>query len=312
MRFASVVAVLWALPWVGAAARADDGSDAAALRERGLAAFDEGRYEVAARAFTQAVRLRPAWKLYYNIGQSWAAAKRYGLALDAFERYLAEGGDEVEAERRDEVLVEAERLRKMVGSLEVRAPDGVEVFVEGESRGATPLAAPIRVTAGLEQEARLVRGGAAILVKRFVVGVGQTAVVEATEAKGFAAAPPPAPATAAPAKREDRSGKIGPTAFWVGLGAAVALGGGTLALYFVTDARVEDLRADPGDGALRDETETLQITGIAFLAATAAAAVTTGVLAGFTDFRGKDDEAAVSMAPWAVSGSAGLAVAGRF
>ena len=67
-------------------------------KDKAVQAFQEGKrlygdkkFKEAADAFRLANHLRRSWKLLYNIGQCEAAAKRYGMALDAFERYVAEG-----------------------------------------------------------------------------------------------------------------------------------------------------------------------------------------------------------------------------
>ena len=77
--------------------------------EKAKAAFDEGtkyykaeNYLSAVEAFRRAYKLRPNWKLLYNIAQSEASANRHGTALQAFERYLADGGDQVPQGRMEE------------------------------------------------------------------------------------------------------------------------------------------------------------------------------------------------------------------
>ena len=69
--------------------------------QRGAEFYGQAQYAKAAEAFREAYRLRPSWRLFFNIGQCSAAAKEYGLALEAFESYLSEGGDEVPVEKRD-------------------------------------------------------------------------------------------------------------------------------------------------------------------------------------------------------------------
>src|SRR5207244_312856 len=70
-------------------------------------------------------------------------------AVEAFERYLAEGGAEIPARRRMAVRTEIETQSARIGTIDVRtAPLGAEVFVDGVSVGRTPLPKPIRVAAG--------------------------------------------------------------------------------------------------------------------------------------------------------------------
>ncbi len=141
--------------------------EARASFDRGLEAFHEQKYFEAADAFREAYRLKKTWKLLFNIGQAEAAARRYGLALEAFERYLAEGGDEVGQKRTDDVITELNRLRALVGMLEVTAPAGAVVRVDGVERGRAPLAGPILVSAGVEHHI-VVKQGERVLLERMV------------------------------------------------------------------------------------------------------------------------------------------------
>ncbi|MBN2527350.1 MAG: hypothetical protein JXR76_13225 [Deltaproteobacteria bacterium] len=117
--------------------------------ERGSQLFSENRFSEAAKAFRTAYSARPAWKLWFNIGQAEAAATHYGAALVAFENYLAMGGDKVPLERSADVLNEIKRLRELVGSLDVEAEPGCVVRVNGEARGTTPLSGLIKIAAGI-------------------------------------------------------------------------------------------------------------------------------------------------------------------
>ena len=116
----------------------------------GVSLFEKKEFKDAAAAFRAAYKMKPSWKVLYNVAQSEAAAKRHGLALEAFEAYLSEGGDDVPDTRRDEVLTEVERLRKMVGSIEVTAPEGAVIFVDGVNRGTAPLLGRLPVAASIK------------------------------------------------------------------------------------------------------------------------------------------------------------------
>jgi len=158
----------WAVPMglalmtCAPAVRADD---ARQLYEQATDFFEAGDYEAAARTFRDAWTIKPTWKLLYNIGQSEAAAKRYGHALVAFESYLVEGGDEIQEERREEVLKEISRIRPLVGLLEIAAPDGAEILVDGEPAGLAPLSGPLRLAAR-RHEVKVVLDGETLLEKQ--------------------------------------------------------------------------------------------------------------------------------------------------
>ena len=122
-----------------------DLNDARSQFKKGTIHFKNEEYAEAADAFRDAYKLRPNWKVLYNIAQSEAAAKRHGRALTAFERYLALGGDDVVETRREEVEKEIERLKKMVGYVAVEAPEGATIVIDGVEYGVAPIVGGIPV-----------------------------------------------------------------------------------------------------------------------------------------------------------------------
>ncbi len=146
--------------------------------KQGVEHYEAGRHEKALEAFEEVDRLRPTWKIYYNIGQCRAVLKHYGRAIEAFEQYLAEGGDDVPNARRDEVLSELRRLREMVGNLEVKAPSGAVVIVDGEERGHAPLPGRLRLVAGVNHTVVIKKGDDVLLDRTVRVGGGESIVIE--------------------------------------------------------------------------------------------------------------------------------------
>jgi len=305
-------------------AAADDDADKNAAREAfddGLAHYEAKRYEEALAAFRLANGIFPSWKLHFNIGQCEAALKRYGLAMDQFERYMAEGGDDVKAERAEYVVEELRRLKELVGTVEVEGPDGLVVLVDGLERGTTPLGTGIRVTAGRDLEVEVLKDGKTVLERVVTVGGTQNVLIETDgevlEPEDEPEAPEPEPeeqGDEGPAATEDEGEGLSPVYFWIGAGTTVAFGGVALAMSFVAESKYDDAVADPADQSIRDEGETVQAVGITFLALTGAAALTTGILAAFTDFGGEEPgaEVDVAVAPWASGDGGGLALEGRF
>lgn len=300
---------------------AQDNDDQARQKyTEGVSLFDQGQYADAATAFREANRLKPSWKILFNIGQSEAAAGRFGLALEAFERYLAEGRDDIDIERKDYVIKEIERLRVMAGKVDVRAPDGSMVVIDGVERGSAPFSVPLLVTSGKEQEVVVLLDGKEILRRKVVVFGGQTAVVEAAIKEEPKQEPKQEPApVAAPIQKpvepkpvdqppkEEKPEGLDQTWFWVGLGATAAFGAGTIAFNFVAADKKDEFDKNRSNANLKDETETYQAVGIGFLAATCAAAVATGILAIFTDWGGDDESQGGSSTP-ADSHSSNLSV----
>ena len=102
MRWRILLLIVCTVTYIGLPASADktaapkkEKKEDAAIQafERGKYHFERSEFDDAAQAFRLADSLRPNWKIRYNLAQSEAAAKRYGLALEAFEAYLAGGGE---------------------------------------------------------------------------------------------------------------------------------------------------------------------------------------------------------------------------
>lgn len=155
----------------------DEEKRAVALFEEGKRKFHEGSYSEAANAFRRANALRPNWKLLYNIGQSEAAARRYGLAVEAFQSYLVLGGDEITETRRDEVMEEMEKLRKIVGTVRIDAPPGCTVQIDDTPRGTTPLPGPLLVSAGVDHEVIISKEDAPLYSETVRLNGGETRTV---------------------------------------------------------------------------------------------------------------------------------------
>ncbi len=323
-RFTGAMAMALGLAGLGLprAAAAEDTTDAEAKQvyQQGVDAFEEGRFDEAARAFRRANELRPSWKLLYNMGQSEAAARRYGLALDAFEQYLVGGGDEIQGDRREEVLAEIQRLRVLVGVVEVQAPDGTELLVDGYSYGKTPFAGPVRVAAG-EHEAVLRLGDEVLLEKKLGIAGGMTTTLTAGAGSEATAAPPgnktkqPA-GEPVPEAGEPEAGGGGRVWTWValGVGAAALVGGGVTG--GVAMGREKDLLADCPDNhcpaSLKGEADTIQTMNLTadILYGVGAAAVIAGIVLFFVEPTG-EAEAEVAVVP-ATGDGLGLSVTGRF
>jgi tetratricopeptide (TPR) repeat protein len=285
-------------------ARSALAEDAKALYQEGVAHFEAQRYAAASRAFRRAYDVKPSWKLLYNIGQSDAAGKRYGLALEAFEKYLVGGGDDVPEERREEVLAEIQRLRVLVGVIEVSGGDDLELFVDGNSRGTSPFTGPVRVAAG-EHEVMLKRGGEVLVDQKMTVAGGMTSVIE--EPSATEATPPPEEPTEEPGEPADDQGGVSGLLI-AGIACGVAgLGGIALGAYGAArgskdyddyekagnagqTAKVKDYEDNilPKDRAL---------TGIGF--GVGGALLATGVVLIIVDTMGDEDEdpAPVALSP---------------
>ena len=93
-RLATLAALCGVLALVAGPAAAQT-DEARTQFEQGIALYDEGKYDQAAIAFQRAFELKPSYKILYNIAQAQNQLGHYAAALEAFARYLAEGGDAV-------------------------------------------------------------------------------------------------------------------------------------------------------------------------------------------------------------------------
>ena len=75
---------------------------------------DGARYEEAYREFKAAYAASPSWKILGNLGIAAMKLERDGEAIDAMERYLAEGGKELPDEEREQFERDLSTLKSSV------------------------------------------------------------------------------------------------------------------------------------------------------------------------------------------------------
>jgi hypothetical protein len=144
----------------GRAAIADDKMDEAGRHfGRGLQLYSEGAYEAALVEFERAYQLAPSYKILYNEARVHRVMNQYAEALTRFERYLREGGNEIAAERRDEVMKEIDALRPRVATITIKTDvPGADVFVDDTSVGQSPTASAVIVNPGMRKITATKRG----------------------------------------------------------------------------------------------------------------------------------------------------------
>jgi tetratricopeptide (TPR) repeat protein len=152
------------------AAQPDKVKEATTRFERGLALYDDSDFDAALVEFNRAYSLSPTYKILYNIGKIERVKNDYSSALAHFQRYLAEGGSEVPAERREEVEKEVGVLKERVAELSIKANvDGAAVYIDDipvcgarmvdpNCVGTTPLRAPVLVNPGTRKVTAIKRG----------------------------------------------------------------------------------------------------------------------------------------------------------
>ncbi len=344
MRFLIYVSGISCFLCICSAVSAEDTSvdkEAKAAFSEGLEFFRSEKYTEAASSFRRAYNIKPNWKILYNVGQSYAASKNHGLALEAFDRYLSKGGDDVSDMRQEEVVAELARLRNIVGSLEVEAPMNSMVLVDDIERGRTPLPGALKVAAGVNHSVLIEYMGDVILSRIVRVSSGDTAIVSVAVPNDTAAVASAVPedlpsevvdekekdevekkeSTTKPSEVEKEKPSPLKTVGWVmvGVGAAALAGGAVTGIMTTTKAGdLEDRCPDqncPGESEkeLRDSVDALALTTDILLPVGGAIAVT-GVVLLIIGYRNAEKEAgsAVSVAPLLAPDTGGLVLTGSF
>lgn len=130
-------------------ARADTRLDEARSHlQTGIALYDENHFRGALVEFQRAYELVPSYKLLFNIAQVEMMLHDYAAALDAYTRYLDEGGPDITPDRTAQTVAELERLKGRVGFLVIQTAPGAEVLVDDISVGRAPLPSSVAVAAG--------------------------------------------------------------------------------------------------------------------------------------------------------------------
>jgi hypothetical protein len=116
---------------------------------RGVQLFHEGSLEAALAEFQKAHQLAPNYRLHYNIAQVQYELHNFVEALRSFWKYLAQGGNEIPADRRQQVEGEIRKLEKRVGYVTITTNvSGAQISVDGVPMGISPFTAPVLVNPG--------------------------------------------------------------------------------------------------------------------------------------------------------------------
>jgi hypothetical protein len=329
---AVAIAIAICLSWCGvAAAQRAQKDDAKAQFDVGVELFEAGQFEKASVAFARAYELRPSYKITYLVARCESELGHYAASLDAFTRYLVEGGDKVDAARRAEVEKDIARLNALVGSVVVKTDvEGAVVFIDERRVGETPVKGPLYVDLG-EHEIQVKRAGAELHREIVKVAGGQSVVVEVeVEAAGEKAAAAEKPEDLSPSRspagrgeqeaKGPGGGEVHRLWTWVaaGVGGAAAIAAGVtggLAISKTKDIKGQcDGNTCPG--SLTDERDTAAALGNAStaLVVVAGVGIAAGVVLFFMEPKWVKRERAVEVAPVVAPTADGgtFALVGRF
>lgn len=156
----AIIAAMASAGLAHAQAPTDDATTRAARArfQEGVSLYDKGQYEASRAAFLQAYALRRHPAVLLNLAQSSLRSARPLEAAKYFQQYLRESNTATPAQRADADKGLAEARTKL-GRLEVSAPTGAEVAVDGNVAGNAPLSDAVDVEPGMHTvRARLTDG----------------------------------------------------------------------------------------------------------------------------------------------------------
>jgi len=259
--------------------------DAGAHFERGVGFFRDGDYTAAMVEFKKAYDLDPRYPALFNLGQTSRELKDYAAALTTFQRYLKEGGDKIEPERKKRVEGWVEELQGKVGSVTLIVnAEGADVAVDDLSVGKTPLSEPLVMNAG-RRRVSITKDGYAPLTRYVDVAGTEKKDLKLDLVSLTARGPSGGALPPGGQKPAEKTSSVAP-AQWVmfGITAATGVGAGVvggLALGKKSDfdealAKVPTTSKDIDDA--RSAAKTFALTADILTGVAAAAGVTTIVL----------------------------------
>ncbi len=234
MRTRSVGLVLaLALATTSTSARAQTTDDpvvkaARARFNEGVAFFDKGQYENARAAFLQAYALRKHPAVLLNLAQSDLRSGHLLEAAKYFRQYLVESTSLSTAQRGDAEKGLAEARTKL-GRLDVNAPAGAEIDIDGDRIGTAPLPEAVDVDPGSHtvkssSDSRTVTVAAG-QIEPVKLSAPAVAVTPPADEATPAQAPAPVPVAQIPTSGPGLFSAPKNTApIWIGLGVGIAAG----------------------------------------------------------------------------------------
>jgi hypothetical protein len=295
------------------AGQGDAAAQAAASFDVGMELFNEQNWSGALDAFELAYSLNPNYIVLFNIGACMRELQRYPEALDAFQRYLSEGGANVRPEKRAQAEEAIAGLAPFLSHVRmVTSVDGAEILVNDQVRGTSPLAEPLVLGAGHYVIVARADGFHDAREEFDAVG-GQDSEVELTlESLETAAPVPPPPSAAEPEPwYNDWAG-------WTSAGVGVvAVGVGSYFLWAASDNETKrDAAPNLADAHdFDDDAQTDWVVGGILVGVGGAALITGAILLAITDDEvppSADTEVAPGVALVPFVGPNGLGIAGTF
>ena len=242
---------------------------------------DGAKYEDALTQFTKAYRLSKSWKVLGNIGLCSLKLERDGEAIAAYEKYLAQGGKEIDGDERAQVERDLAALKAQVVDVALEFPEGGSRVLDERTpaQGARILneypVAPPNARLGLHPGRHVITLRLANGDAKWEVNLDPaTSVSHRFESMAKAVA---VSTSGAPPSNGSRTAGFVVGGFGVvGIGVGAAFGLKTLSTKSDSDAHCHGTLCDPIGLDMRDNAKTYAtISDVAFGAGVAAIAVGT-------------------------------------
>jgi len=199
----------------------------------GVDYYRDGDLSAAMIEFKRAYSVAPNYRILYNLGQVSRELRDYTEAERYFQRYLTEGGGEIDAPRKREVENELAKLAARIAVVVLSCNvEDCEFLIDDVSVGKSPMGEPVRVSAGTRRITAVSSNGGR--VTKVVEAAGGDTLVVKLEITDMAVADSSAPATR---RAPEQAVSSGPgAALWLGIGTgALAVATGVFA-YLASDA----------------------------------------------------------------------------
>ncbi len=260
-----------------------------------LSDVDGARYEEAYREFKVAYASCPSYKILGNLGLCAMKLERDGEAIEAYDKYLSEGGKDIDPGEKGQVSIDLTTLKTGAATLEITAKEPAEGLLLVDTRipnkgdrvinqyPFTGNALSVKVRSG--HHVLLIKAeGYESLTLEIDLNAGGTHKKEITLKKPTVAGPAPTSTTTTPPPPPPATKEVRPvpTGVWIGMGVAGALliGGGVtgvMAMGKNSEYKTANDGRDPvGAEKLRKDGQTLNlVTDVLIGGAVLAAGVTT-------------------------------------
>lgn len=120
------------------------------LYKKAAKSFEHGNFDKATVLFRKVYEESRIPSILYDIAQAETADKKFGRALEMYERYLLTEPN-IPTQRKEEVYTRIGSLQNNVAHIQIISPPECNILINEFQRGTAPLAKPIPVSANVVQ-----------------------------------------------------------------------------------------------------------------------------------------------------------------